>query len=173
MQKAVMLMGILISSLFAGCSSDDSNTNENVSIVGEWKLSSKLMGGNTIQLGECEQGEGAIFLETEVVNFIIVDEIDSEPNIVQEGYEDCDFRYAPCDYLITENNETLYRIVVGEGLIEGIDDSIIVFEIEVLTNQDLRIKTVAKSNTGTIDDIEANSMEIEESEQLTLIYTRV
>jgi len=62
--------------------------------------------------------------------------------------------------------------VEGEGNIEGVDDSITTFEIEVLTTQNLRIKSVAQSNTGSIENVEINSQPINESEQLTLIYTR-
>ncbi|MBP2831654.1 hypothetical protein J8281_05575 [Aquimarina sp. U1-2] len=55
---------------------------------------------------------------------------------------------------------------------EGVDDSITTFEIEVLTNQNLRIKSIAQSNQGTINDIEMNSVDIDTSSQQTLIYTR-
>ncbi|MDB2462569.1 hypothetical protein N9W61_00480 [Algibacter sp.] len=155
------------------CSSDDSNEqSENATIFGEWKLTSKLIGGSAIQLGDCEQGEGVIFLENLIANFIIVDEIGIEPDITQDGFENCDFRYATYDFVLGGNNEILYRIVEGEGNMEGVDDSITTFEIEVLTTQNLRIKSVAQSNTGSIENVEMNSQPIDENEQLTLIYTR-
>ena len=78
MRKFNLLLGIFICAIILSCSSDDSNDNqqeENATIFGEWKLTSKLMGGNSIQLEECEQGEGVIFLESFVANSIIVDEI--------------------------------------------------------------------------------------------------
>ena len=78
MRKFNLLLGIFICAIILSCSSDDSNDNqqeENATIFGEWKLTSKLMGGNSIQLEECEQGEGVIFLESFVANCIIVDEI--------------------------------------------------------------------------------------------------
>ena len=175
MRKFNLLLGIIICVIFVSCSSDDSNDNqqeENVTIFGEWKLTSKLMGGNSIQLGECEQGEGVIFLESFIANFIIVDEIGTEPDIIQEGFENCDFRYSTYDFVLDQNSETLYRIVEGEGNMEGIDDSITTFEIKILTSQNLRIKSIAQSNTGGIEDIEMNSEDIPTNEQLTLIYTR-
>ena len=55
---------------------------------------------------------------------------------------------------------------------EGVDDSITTFEIEVLTSQNLRIKSIAQSNTGSIEDVEMNSVDIPTNEQFTLIYTR-
>ena len=175
MRKFNLLLGIFICAIILSCSSDDSNDNqqeENATIFGEWKLTSKLMGGNSIQLEECEQGEGVIFLESFVANSIIVDEIGTEPDIVQEGFENCDFRYATYDFVLDQNNETLYRIVEGEGNVEGVDDSITTFEIEVLTSQNLRIKSIAQSNTGSIEDVEMNSVDIPTNEQFTLIYTR-
>ena len=173
MRKFNLLIGIFICVITLSCSSDDSNEQpENATIFGEWKLTSKLMGGNAIQLVDCEQGEGVIFLESFVANFIIVDEIGTEPDITQDGFENCDFRYATYNFILSTNNEILYRIVEGEGNIEGVDDSITTFEIEILTTQNLRIKSVAQSNTGSIEDVEMNSQALDESEQQTLIYTR-
>ena len=173
MRKFNLLIGIFICAITLSCSSDDSNEqSENPTIFGQWKLTSKLIGGNAIQLDDCEQGEGVIFLESFVANFIIVDEIGTEPDITQDGFENCDFRYATYDFVLSESNDILYRIVEGEGNIEGVDDSITTFEIEILTTQGLRIKSVAQSNTGSIVDVEMNSIDINTSEQLTLIYTR-
>ncbi|WP_179353786.1 hypothetical protein [Winogradskyella vidalii] len=173
MKKFNLLIGIFIYVITLSCSSDDSNEqSENATIFGEWKLTSKLIDGSTIQLGDCEQGEGVIFLENLIANFIIVDEIGTEPDITQDGFENCDFRYATYDFVLDQNDETLYRIVEGEGNMEGVDDSITTFEIEVLTSQNLRIKSIAQSNTGSIEDVEMNSVDIPTNEQFTLIYTR-
>jgi hypothetical protein len=173
MKKINLVSLILISLMFINCDSDDdSNNQETASIIGQWKLDSKLLGGNQITLDDCEQGEGVIFTANFIANFIIVDIVGFEPDIIQEGFEDCDFRYAEYTYLLNETNNLLYRIVEGEGAMEGVDDAITTFEIEVLTNQNLRIKSIAQSNQGTIDDVEMNSVDIDASSQRTLIYTR-
>ena len=131
-----------------------------------------MLVGNQLVLENCEQGEGVIFTEDLIANFIIVDVLGFEQGIIQEGFENCDFRLAEFTYLVNETNELLYRIVEGEGFIEGVDDSITTFEIEVLTNENLRIKSIAQSNQGTINDLEMNSVGIDIISQLTLIYTR-
>ena len=170
MRKLNLVLLILVSLMFLNCSSDDNQ--ETASIIGQWRLESKLLGGNQLDLGDCEQGEGVIFTENSIANFIIVDIEGFEPDVIQEGFEDCDFRYAGYTYLLNETNDLLYRIVEGEGAIEGVDDSITIFEIEILTNQNLRIKSIAQSNRGTINDIEMNSVDIDDSSQQTLIYIR-
>jgi len=172
MKKFNLVSLILISLMFINCSSDDDNNQETASIIGQWKLESKLLGGNELALNDCEQGEGVIFTENLIANFIIVDVVGFEPDIIQEGFEEFDFRYAEYTYLVNETNELLYRIVEGEGAVEGVDDSITTFEIEVLTNQNLRIKSIAQSNQGSIGDVEMNSVDIDASSQQTLIYTR-
>lgn len=172
MKKLNLVSLILISLMFINCSSDDDNNQETASIIGQWKLESKLLGRNQLDLGDCEQGEGVIFTENLIADFIIVDVEGFEPDVIQEGFEDCDFRYTGYTYLLNETNDLLYRIVEGEGAKEGVDDSITTFEIEVLTNQNLRIRSIAQSNQGTINDIEMNSVDIDASSQKTLIYKR-
>ncbi|MBP2831653.1 hypothetical protein J8281_05570 [Aquimarina sp. U1-2] len=93
--------------MFVNCSSDDDN-QETASIIGQWKLKSKLFGGNQLDLRDCEQGEGVIFTEDFIANFIIVDTEGFEPDVIQEGFEDCDFRYARYIYLLNETNNLLY-----------------------------------------------------------------
>ncbi|RMB57377.1 hypothetical protein EAX61_11565 [Dokdonia sinensis] len=173
MKKINLASLILISLMFINCSSDDDDDNqEAASIIGQWKLESKLFGGNQLTLDDCEQGEGVIFTDNFIANFIIVDIEGFEPDIIQEGFEDCDFRYAEYTYLLNETNKLLYRIVEGEGATAGVDDSITIFEIEILNNQSLRIKSIARSNQGTINDVEMNSVDIDASSRQTLIYTR-
>ena len=173
MRKFNLLALITICLFNLSCSSDDNNEQKEApSIFGQWNINSKLIGENLIQLNNCEKGEGVIFQENLIANFIIVDDIGSEPDVIQEGYENCDFRYANYGFIIGNDNETLYRIVEGEGNIEGIDDSITTFSIEILTNQNLSLKMIAQSNTGGIVDIDTNSVSINESEQQTLNYIR-
>jgi hypothetical protein len=173
MRKFNLLTLITICLFNLSCSSDDNNEqSEAPSIFGQWNINSKLIGENLIQLNDCEQGEGVIFQENLIANFIIVDEIGSGSDVIQEGYENCDFRYANYSFIIGNDNETIYRIVEGEGNIEGVDDSITTFRIEVLTNQNLSLRMIAQSNTGSIEDIDTNSVSINESEQQTLNYTR-
>ena len=173
MHKINSLFLLLILVIISSCSSDSPNEQiENATIVGEWKLASRLDGANQVQLNECEQGGGVIFRENLEANFIVVDRVGIEPDIVQEGYENCDFRYASYDYKLSETKDLLYTIVEGEGLQRDIDDAITTYDIELLTAQDLRIRMIAHSSTGTFDDVETNSEEFEENEQVTLIYKK-
>ena len=163
MKNLSLIFLILISQLLLNCSSDDTFSEND--IIGEWKIKSMLRGGNKIELNNCEQGEGIMFLDNSKARFIIVDHENLEPNVVQEGFEQCDYRYAEYDFLVRDNN-ILNLIVYGEGNREGIDDSIGKFKIETLTSTNLRIRVFAHNN-GELED-----MEIDESKQLTFIYTR-
>lgn len=173
MKKTNLFIGLLMSLFILSCSSNDVNDPiDDSTIIGEWKLVSKQQGGNTIPLGDCEKGEGVIFSESLTANFIVVDYEGFEPNITQEGYENCDYRYASYNFLINETNQLLYLIVEGEGTTESIDDSITTYEVETLSSENLRIKSIALSQTGGIEDVEENSEVIDESNQQTYIYTR-
>ena len=108
MRKFNLLALITICLFNLSCSSDDNNEQpEAPSIFGQWNINSKLIGGNLIQLNNCEKGEGVIFQENLIANFIILDDIGSEPEVIQEGYENCDFRYANYGFIIRNDNETL------------------------------------------------------------------
>ena len=171
--KISKIFAIITLFIASSCSSDSpQEETEDVTIVGKWKLESRLVGGNEYDLSNCQQGGGVIFQENLEAKFIVQDNVGIEPDITQEGYEGCDYRYATYDYVVNENNEILYTIVEGEGLERNVDDAISIYEIEVLTNRNLRIKAIARSNVGTIENIEDNRQEYDESEQVTLIYTK-
>ncbi|MEM1001738.1 MAG: hypothetical protein AAGH46_03715 [Bacteroidota bacterium] len=172
MKKFNLLFVTILCTIALSCSSDDSNDPpENVSIFGEWKIVSILDGGTEVTLDECDQGGGVIFEEF-VANFIVVDNVGLEPDITVEGFEQCDFRSASFGFIFADDTNFFYTIVEGEGSTLGVDDSIITYEIEVLTAQNLRIKSIAFSTIGGIEDIETNSVALAPSEQETLIYRR-
>lgn len=158
--------------LIASCSSDDTSGTNSGNLFVEWKLTKILVAEANKELTHCEKGEGVIFTENAKAKYIIVDEEGFDDNIIQEGFEECDYRYADYDLHVDENNEFLYLIVPMEGEIYGVDDYIAQFEIITLSSSSLTLKLTAETSKGKLADFELNKVEVADNEKETYFYDK-
>ena len=93
--KKLILLTLLVG--FFSCS-DDSNSESNNPLIGEWKLKSHIINGDVINLNDCDKEESLLFTQNDVTHR------EYEDN--QCGYTECTLTYYG-KFGYTKNDDTL------------------------------------------------------------------
>lgn len=97
--KKLILLTLLVG-LFS-CSDDDSNSESNNPLIGEWKLKSYIVNGNEVFLNDCDKEESLTVTET---------------TITHREYEDNQCGYTECT--LTEYDVFSYNLNNGVNTLQ-------------------------------------------------------